>query len=118
MTARRLTEVVEELDITYRQADYWSRRGFIRTYKASRPRPAHLSAKQHQYRTVPLSERSGTGFLRMIGEHEVEVLRVMVQLVALTITPPMAAEIARRLVDHPGCSVNLGSIYITDSGSS
>lgn len=113
MTARRLTEVVAELGITYRQADYWSRHGFISTTTIPRRDPSvPLTPRQMKYKPVPVSKGSGSGYVRVIADGEVEVLRLMVQLVALTITPPVAAEIARALVGDPNGEVLVEGLVI------
>jgi hypothetical protein len=116
MVTRRLVEVVEELGITYRQADYWARQGYIHTSKVSTKLPDDQLMRRRRRSPLPVTEESGSGTARALEPHEVDVLRVMVQLVSLTISPPMAAELARRLVDNPGCAVQHHGVYITHSG--
>lgn len=68
-----LVDIVEQVGITYRQADHWVRRGFIRT---TPPNP-------------------GSGRPRRIAESEIAALTTMARLVHAGLTPEIAARLAR-----------------------
>ncbi|WP_432856918.1 MerR family transcriptional regulator [Amycolatopsis sp. CA-161197] len=67
-----LTVVAGLAGISYRQADYWCRKGFI-----------HVPSK-------------GSGIHRQVGPDEAAVLRTMARLVAAGLAPDAAARVARR----------------------
>jgi hypothetical protein len=113
--ARRLTDVARDLGVTYRQADYWSSHGYIEVRKASRLIPADRLVRARSHPLKPVSAESGSGYVRVIDDYEVEVLRLMVQLVNLTITPPMAAKLARQLVDSPDTALQFGDVCIAST---
>jgi hypothetical protein len=113
--ARRLTDVARDLGVTYRQADYWSSHGYIEVRKASRLIPADQLVRARSHEPKPVSDDSGSGYVRVIDDHEVEVLRLMVQLVNLTITPPMAAKLARQLVESPDTALRFGDVCIAST---
>lgn len=64
-------DVVAEVGVTYRQADYWVRRGWI------------------------LAPQLGSGYPRRIAPAEVDALRTMARLVIAGLTPETAARLAR-----------------------
>lgn len=76
----RVTDLLEELGITFRQFDTWCSKGFIR------------------------SQTNGTGDPRTLTEGEKRVLTVMSALVLAGIPAGLAGRIARRacLVTGPG----------------
>lgn len=76
----RLTasEAATTARVTYRQLDYWTTHGLIRT-KVANP---------------------GTGNHRTYTEHEVRVLTLMAQLVKAGIEPRSAAKVARQVVTY------------------
>lgn len=69
-------QAAERAGITYRQFDFWVRRGWIK---------------------VETPEGEGSGRPRLVQWHEVEVLRLMGALVAAGVEPEVAAGVARRL---------------------
>lgn len=75
MTA--ITELMEEFGTSYRQLDYWIRKGYIHT--------------------VP-NERAGSGYSRQLSEDEIQVARYMIRLINAGFVVSTAALIARRFV--------------------
>lgn len=69
-------DVVETAGVTYRQLDYWARRGYVR----------------------PLPRDPGQGYPRHWDEAEVDVVRIMAALVRDGYRVPVAARRARGLV--------------------
>jgi DNA-binding transcriptional MerR regulator len=68
---RLFVDVVADCGVTYRQADYWVRRGWI------------------------LAPQPGSGYQRRIAREEVEALHTMARLVIAGLTPETAARLAR-----------------------
>lgn len=78
----------EQAGITYRQLDHWIRRGYI---KGALP---------------------GSGVQRDLNGHEVDVLRIMADLVGVVgMKPAAAAPVARTMAEGKG--VAIGSYVIT-----
>jgi hypothetical protein len=71
-------QMVAEAGITYRQADYWSRTGLLRPYVG------------HQ------AGRGQGGVFRLWDAEEVRVARLMGRLVAASLSPSVAAVLARK----------------------
>jgi hypothetical protein len=83
------SEIPAMVGISYRQFDPWVRRGYI---KADNPFP-------------------GSGYPRVVSTDEVEVARVMGELVAQGIEPAAAAKLAREIrADGAG---SLGPFKVT-----
>ena len=81
------TDAVTRAGVTYRQADYWIRRGWVQVL-----------------------HDGGTGQSREITRGEAEVLRLMGQLTQIGLKPAVAAETAR-LIQETGAAV-LGDFVI------
>jgi DNA-binding transcriptional MerR regulator len=67
----------EELGVTYRQLDFWSRKGYIK------------------------SGTSGSGIARSFSSVEKDIVRLMGRLVRAGFQPRVAAEYAREVVETP-----------------
>jgi hypothetical protein len=72
-----IQELMEEFGTSYRQLDYWIRKGYIHT--------------------VP-NERSGSGYSRQLSEDEIQIARYMIRLTNAGFMVGAAALIARRFV--------------------
>lgn len=72
-------EACKQAGVTYRQFDYWCRRGWIK-------------AEQEQF--------GGSGRPRSVPWREVKILRLMGQLTAVGLEPYVAHEVARALDAH------------------
>ncbi len=67
-------ELAKECDVSYRQMDYWCRKGFIHT------------------------DVVGSGYARFIEGSEIEIFRLVCKLVKCGLTVEAAAVAARRMV--------------------
>jgi hypothetical protein len=78
--------------VSYRQLDYWTRRGWLR----------------------PEREQHGTGYARLWPEVEQRIVRIMARLLAAGFTPEGAARTAREAVELsiPGGEVVI--VQVTD----
>lgn len=79
----------ERADVSYRQLDYWIRKGYIRG-------------------ALP-----GTGFQRDLNGREVDVLMAMADLVRAGFRPDAAAEVARQMCESRLPEVEVGRILVT-----
>lgn len=99
----QLSDVSRRLNLTYRKADHWATSGYIKTHYEDRAG------------NRVTDEYAGSGFVRVIAPKEIEVLRLMVDLVNAGVTPSRAATHARRLLR--GKDVPIGrEITMTRSG--
>lgn len=85
-----LIDVAKAAGVTYRQADYWARRGHIHPIPYHRPPHA----------TQP-AEDTGSGRLRRLPPLEAEILHTMARLVngEAHLSPAIAAILARSYVE-------------------
>lgn len=81
----RLVDVIDELGITYRQADNWCAHGYIRAEFYRRTGDED----------IPARKGLGSGKVRRITWAEVGVLRQIVQLVQAGLQPGLAAQLVR-----------------------
>lgn len=84
-TTRPLVAVAEELDVTYRQLDNWSRQGYIKTTFRS----AH---------NVELPTEGGSGYRRRVSQLEYQVARLLSRLVTAGISLQVAGPKARAAI--------------------
>ena len=77
---------MQETGASYRQVDYWTKRGYLRA-ETTKP---------------------GSGKHRRWPKQECDVLRVMVQLGAVGVEPAAAAKIARDAIESGDKRVDLG----------
>lgn len=83
VTSNRLVEA----GVSYRQVDYWSKRGYLR----------------------PLEVKTGSGTHRRWPLREYDVLRLMVKLQGVGVEVARSAEVARKAVESGDNRVDLGN---------
>ena len=82
-------EVVQATGASYRQLDYWARKGLVTPLR---------SETQHVVpRSVADPSKPGSGRVRIWDDSEVAVIAVMVTLTRWGLTPTAAAAAGRRL---------------------
>lgn len=109
----KLADAAQQLNLTYRKADYWARTGLIEVEKVHRPRPETPSRRQAKYTPKPITDDSyGSGYIHTISDHEFEVLRLLTALVDAGMNVTKAAPIARALAEDPARPVAVGSVTI------
>jgi len=104
----------DEVDISVRTLDVWTRAGYVNAYFAAVGRPrqlahlteAELQALPERWRRDPVSPGQGT--CRFYDAAEVEVLRRIAQLFRAGLRIEVAAVLGRQLAEHPTLSVYAG----------
>lgn len=95
-----MPDIARSVGVTYRQLDYWIRKGF-------------LHARSFDWKDNPHDE-GGSGFRRELKEGEMAVLELMVRLMKAGLEVNTAASVARRVVLFDLTSISLdGGITIT-----
>lgn len=92
-TRIRFLDLIDEVGISYRQADHWCRKGYVRT---------RCNGHEVSEGVWVSCSGGGSGHFRIIDDDEVDVLRTMARLVHAGIIPEVAARLARnrtRLTD-------------------
>lgn len=106
---RLLTTVVAEAGLTYRQADHWLRCGYLTAHAATR-----VADVEHGER-LQIIDASGSGYVRVLKADGAQTLLLMARLTRAGFAPVVAAEIARKMLDHPGEPIELdGQLAIAD----
>lgn len=85
-----LLEVVEQLNVTYRQVDHWIRSGYV---------ARHLMD-------------TGSGHWRNVTPEDAFLLRLMSELVTFGLPPAKAGELARHFAANPTADFTEGAISI------
>lgn len=91
-----LIDVAKAANISYRQATYWSNRGYLQPL-----------AYGGAYRTQQV-EKLGSGRLSRLPHAEAEVLHIMARLVRVGITVHVACTLARTAIYHQERIIYLG----------
>lgn len=104
-TGRPISEVADELGLTYRQVNHWVSQDYIRgTYH-------HTDGCAVNAATLALG--NGSGYVFRIKPSEEYVLRIMASLVKIGVMAGHAAELAEQMALAEDGSVSLGSVVLS-----
>lgn len=96
-------ELCELAGITYRQLDFWERRGHVHALKRRKGKD-----------TSPVPKRAGSGFDREWPDAEVVVTVNMARLVRAGFAPAIAADIARAYPNGHRIDLDSGMYLVID----
>lgn len=86
---RLLTDVVREAGVSYRQADFWIRSGYVTTLTTTRDGNTDV---------LTLAENvTGPGYARVLNAEQGRTLMLMGRLTRAGFSPALASDVARRM---------------------
>jgi len=105
-TDPKMVDVAKAAGVSYRQADWWVRHGYVQSYLTTRDDPNNQ----------PAPHNAGSGFVRHLTPHEAHILHLLAALVDMGMNAAPAAPIARQLAGAPHIPVVHGPIAVTVVG--
>jgi len=102
-----LVDVPDMVGISYRQADFWTRTDLIKSHLVSRTtgNEVHPKFKARGW--------EGTGMMRVLDDGELDVIKLMADLVHAGMLARQAATLARRLLDEPLGEITVGTLLLS-----
>lgn len=84
-----LTDAVERAGVSYRQADFWIRSGYVTTLTTTR--------NGNTDELMLAKDVAGAGYARVLNDEQAQTLVLMGRLTRAGLSPALAADVARRM---------------------